>query len=84
MEPTGQVIFASACYLVIDTREEVVRCATAGHPSLLKGKRRRAEIGPLYGTLKNNPALGLFPTSSYTVLTSPLREEDVFCSSPTA
>jgi sigma-B regulation protein RsbU (phosphoserine phosphatase) len=63
---------------VIDTREEVVRCATAGHPSPLKGNRLSAEFGPLYGTLKNNPALGLFPTSSHTVFTSPLREEDVF------
>lgn len=77
MRSADQVIFATACYIVLDTRECVIRCASAGHPSPLIGNRRTGKIERLYGQLKENPALGLFPASSHTVFSRSLEKDDV-------
>jgi len=77
MRNADQVIFATACYIVLDTRNCVIRCASAGHPSPLLGNRRTGKVERLYGQLKENPALGLFAASSHEVFTRPLEKDDV-------
>jgi sigma-B regulation protein RsbU (phosphoserine phosphatase) len=78
MKRTDQVIFVSACFVVFDTREATVRCASAGHPSPLMANRHTAQVEPIYQNLKKNPALGLLPEASYQVFCRELREHDVY------
>jgi serine phosphatase RsbU (regulator of sigma subunit) len=77
MRQADQVIFVSACFLVLDTGEKSLRGASAGHPSPLLGNRVTGTVEPLYHALKDNPALGLFPAATYREFARPLREEDV-------
>ncbi len=77
MRQTDQFVFVSACYVVFDTREATVRCASAGHPSPLLGNRNSGRITDFFGPLRGNPALGLFASRSYDVFSRPLEEDDV-------
>jgi serine phosphatase RsbU (regulator of sigma subunit) len=76
MKKADQLIFVSACYVVIDTATNVISYASAGHPSPLIGNRKSALVEPLFPSLKDNPALGLFPVANYESFTRPLRAED--------
>ncbi|HET7239358.1 MAG TPA: SpoIIE family protein phosphatase, partial [Terrimicrobiaceae bacterium] len=78
MKRTDQVIFVSACFVVFDTRQATVRCASAGHPSPLMANRHTGHVEPIYQNLKKNPALGLLPEASYQVFCRELREHDVY------
>ena len=78
MKRTDQVIFVSACFVVFDTRQATVRCASAGHPSPLMANRHTGQVEPIYQNLKKNPALGLLPEASYQVFCRELREHDVY------
>jgi serine phosphatase RsbU (regulator of sigma subunit) len=53
--------------VVVDTQVGTVDCASAGHPSPLIANRQTRCVEPIFERLKNNPALGLFPESTYTV-----------------
>jgi len=77
MKQTDQLIFVSVCYAVLDTETRTLRCASAGHPSPLLANRLSHRIEPLFGTLRDNPALGLFPESQYDVFTRTLHEQDI-------
>lgn len=77
MRQTDQLIFVSACFVVLDTREKTLRFASAGHPSPFLGNRSTGQVEPLHGLLKDNPALGLFPDSEYHDFCRPLREGDL-------
>lgn len=77
MRQADQLIFVSACFVVFDTREKTLRFASAGHPSPLLGNRATGVVEPLYGALKDNPALGLFPESEYRECSRPLKEDDL-------
>ncbi len=65
VKQSKEFIFVSAFYLLVDTRLEEVRFASAGHPSPLFADRERLRVTPLFEGLKDNPALGLFPSSTY-------------------
>jgi sigma-B regulation protein RsbU (phosphoserine phosphatase) len=77
MRPTDQLIFVSACFVVLDTRDKTLRFASAGHPSPLLGNRVTGQVEPLHGPLRENPALGLFPEAEYQEFSRPLREGDL-------
>jgi phosphoserine phosphatase RsbU/P len=78
MKRTEQVIFVSACFVTLDTRDRIARCASAGHPSPLMGNRRTGQVQPVYSNLRKNPALGLLPEASYQVFTHELEEDDLY------
>jgi sigma-B regulation protein RsbU (phosphoserine phosphatase) len=78
MKRTDQVIFVSACFVTFDTRDGIVRCASAGHPSPLIGNRKTGQVHPVYSNLKKNPALGLLPDAFYQVFTHKLEEDDIY------
>jgi len=75
---TNQSVFVSALLLVADTQLANVAYASAGHPSPLRTNRRTGTVELMIERLRHNPALGLFPESTYTLFTGPLREDDVF------
>jgi serine phosphatase RsbU (regulator of sigma subunit) len=77
MQQSGQVIFVSACYVILDTHQRTVECASAGHPSPLIGNRETRVVEPLFGALRDNPALGLFPENIYTVFRRQLQEQNI-------
>jgi serine phosphatase RsbU (regulator of sigma subunit) len=77
MKQTDQLIFVSVCYVVLDTETQTLRCASAGHPSPLLANRLSRRIEPIFDTLRDNPALGLFPESRYDVFTRTLHEQDL-------
>jgi serine phosphatase RsbU (regulator of sigma subunit) len=77
MQQSGQVIFVSACYVILDTYERTIQCASAGHPSPLLGNRETRVVESLFGTLRDNPALGLFPENIYTVFQRQLQEQNI-------
>ncbi len=74
----NQFVFVSAFYLIVDTDKSIATYASAGHPSPYLADRARRRVTPLIERLENNPALGLFPTSTYTNFTSFLKADDVF------
>lgn len=71
-------VFVTAFYLVIDTQTATALYASAGHPSPLLGNRQTREVDPLIGSLRGNPALGLFPHATYTTFTRHLKPGDLF------
>jgi len=77
LKETNELIFVSVCYVVLDTRARTVHCASAGHPSPLLANRRTGSITALFESLRDNPALGLYPDSRYDVFSRPLHEGDL-------
>lgn len=75
---TGDVVFVSAFYLVLDVSAMSATYASAGHPSPVLLERSTGRIVELTPHLRNNPALGLFENSSYETFQRPLRERDLF------
>ncbi len=78
VKQSKEFIFVSAFYLLIDTRSEEVRFASAGHPSPLFADRERRTVTPLFEGLRDNPALGLFPSSSYEQHAKGIIPGDIF------
>lgn len=75
---TGDVVFVSAFYLVLDVAAMTATYASAGHPSPLLLDRATGRVIELTPHLINNPALGLFEDCSYDVAQRPIRENDLF------
>lgn len=79
IERSGQMLFVSAFYMLLDPEAGRVRWAVAGHPPPL-----RARIGsdqapePMWKKLRRQPALGLVGKPSYHSHEEPLRAGDVF------
>lgn len=72
-----QTMFVTALYMVADTLNRQLTCASAGHPSPLVASRSTGAVEPMFSQLKGNPALGLFPTASYSVYARPLHPGDL-------
>ncbi len=75
---SGELIFASAFYLVLDLEKQTAHYASAGHPSPLLVNRSAGKVEPLTPHLSNNPALGLFAQSEYETFRRTLHKQDLF------
>ena len=75
---TGDVVFVSAFYLVLDVGAMTATYASAGHPSPLLLDRAEDRVIELTPHLNNNPALGLFENCTYEVFQRPIKERDLF------
>ena len=75
---SNQLVFVSAFYLIVDTEKSIATYASAGHPSPYLADRSQGTVTALIESLKDNPALGLFPDSHYTNFTSFIKPDDVF------
>ena len=70
LKTTGQPMFASAFYLVVDVGRDELRCANAGHPSPLLARNGFVQCPP-------EPALGLIEGYKYQTARSPLVAGDL-------
>lgn len=75
---SGEFLFASAFYLIIDTDKAMASYASAGHPSPFFAERCRRKVSPLFEDLRNNPALGLFADSTYIRRSKAITDGDIF------
>ena len=72
-----KTMFASACFIVIDTDTGELTMANAGHPNPLLLKRSQGTVVPLLPEDGNtDPALGLSDLSIYETITVPLQPRD--------
>lgn len=79
IERSGQTLFVTAFFMVLDTREASVSWAVAGHPAPLRARRGTGSPPqPLWCEARHQPALGLMPDSAYQSVESPIRAGDVF------
>ncbi len=77
IEATGQLVFVTVAYLIVDPNEAKISCASAGHPCPFIGNRKTGAIEPFYRNQENDPALGLFPESEYTVYHRQFSEDEI-------
>lgn len=75
---TGEMLFVTAFYLVLDTETMRASYASAGHPSPLLVDRQLGQVVELTPHLKNSPALGLFENHNYQVFTREIHKGDLF------
>ena len=78
MRNSGETIFVSAFYLVLDTQSATVRFASAGHPAPFVARRSTGEVEELIQHLHGNPALGILAETTYQQWTQPVKPGDVF------
>ena len=74
---TRQTLFVTAFYMVVDTLKRTLACVSAGHPSPLLAQRSTGSVRLLFSQFKVDPAIGLFPTASYSNHSHPLEPGDL-------
>lgn len=78
IERSGQTLFVTAFFMVLDTREAKLVWAVAGHPAPLRARRSNGmPPQPLWHEPHHQPALGLLPEVAYRSVESPIRAGDV-------
>lgn len=75
---SGETIFVSAFYMVVDTGAGNVCYASAGHPSPFVADRTSGDVSPLIETLQGNPALGIFADGTYQQWTRSLQGGEMY------
>ncbi|MGI8905637.1 MAG: PP2C family protein-serine/threonine phosphatase [Candidatus Sumerlaeaceae bacterium] len=65
VERGSQLIFATACYLVIDTAESQAICASAGHPAPLFAQASSGTVRELVSIELTGMALGIIREATY-------------------
>jgi len=76
---SGQSLFVTAFYIVLDTRLGLASWAVSGHPAPLRVRRGSGKgPEPLWFESPRQPALGLVPNFAYRSFESPLHAGDVF------
>jgi phosphoserine phosphatase RsbU/P len=75
---SGETIFVSAFYMVVDTVVGTVCYASAGHPSPFVADKTTGRVSPLIEQLQGNPALGIFSDGIYQQWTRPLQGGELY------
>ncbi len=76
---SGQSLFVTAFYIVLDTRQGQASWAVSGHPAPLRVRRGSGkQPEPLWFESPRQPALGLVKDFTYRSFESPLHAGDVF------
>jgi serine phosphatase RsbU (regulator of sigma subunit) len=79
IQRSGQTLFVTAFFLVLDTREGRASWAVAGHPAPLRARRGSGHLpAPLWAEPHHQPALGLVAEASFQTQESELHAGDVF------
>ena len=78
IERSGQTIFVTAFFMVLDTKNKTANYVTAGHPSPIYTNRRTGQTGLLIEKIRHQPALGLIKGANYSTHSKPLEPDDVF------
>jgi serine phosphatase RsbU (regulator of sigma subunit) len=69
-------MFATCFYVVADVERAQLRFANAGHPSALHMHGGNGAAKKLQSDGRPGPALGIFPTATYTTSTMPMKKGD--------
>jgi len=76
---SGQTLFVTAFFLLLDTRNSQASWAVAGHPAPLRVRRGSGKAPqPLWTEVQHQPALGLIADAVFHTTNSPLKSGDVF------
>jgi serine phosphatase RsbU (regulator of sigma subunit) len=75
---SGETIFVSAFYMVVDAGAGTVCYASAGHPSPFVADKRNGQVHSLIEYLQGNPALGIFPDGFYQQWDRPLQAGELY------
>lgn len=76
---SGQTLFVTAFFLILDTRHGRASWAVAGHPAPLRVRRGSGKAPePLWTEPQHQPALGLIADAAFRTQESPLKPGDVF------
>jgi serine phosphatase RsbU (regulator of sigma subunit) len=76
---SGQTLFVTAFFLVLDTCNSRASWAVAGHPAPLRVRRGSGKAPqPLWTEVQHQPALGLIADAVFHTTESPLKSDDVF------
>jgi sigma-B regulation protein RsbU (phosphoserine phosphatase) len=76
---SGQTLFVTAFFLVLDTRQAIASWAVAGHPSPMRVRRGSGKPPePLWTEPQHQPALGLLDEARFLTTESPLKANEVF------
>lgn len=76
---SGQTLFVTAFFLILDTRHGKASWAVAGHPAPLRVRRGSGKPPePLWAEPQHQPALGLMPNAAFRTNEILLRPGDVF------
>lgn len=76
---SGQALFVSAYFMVLDTEGEMFSWAVAGHPAPLRARRGSGRMPePLWTGARHQPALGLVESGHYRTHEERLWPGDVF------
>lgn len=76
---SGQTIFVTAFFLVLDTRNSAISWSVAGHPAPMRVKRGAGRMPePLWTEPQQQPALGLIADATFRTEESPLAPGEVF------
>lgn len=78
MASSEQFLFASACYLILDTERAESHYSSAGHPAPMHADAARARVAPIDDTQCTGAALGLACDTEYASCTMPLQAGDTF------
>jgi len=79
IERSGQTLFVTAFFMVLDTLEGQAHWAVAGHPAPLRARRGNGHPPqPLWREPRQQPALGLIAGARYQSADMPIRAGDVF------
>ena len=76
---SGQTLFVTAFFLILDTRNSRAAWAVAGHPAPLRVRRGSGRApDPLWTEPQHQPALGLIADAVFHTHETPLKPGDVF------
>jgi serine phosphatase RsbU (regulator of sigma subunit) len=76
---SGQTLFVTAFFMILDTRKASASWAVAGHPAPLRTRRGNGRAPePLWTEPPRQPALGLVADAEYRTTESPLKPGDIF------
>ncbi|MEI7436416.1 MAG: PP2C family protein-serine/threonine phosphatase, partial [bacterium] len=76
LRPSGEFLFVSAVYAIVDLEQATVRMALAGHPAPLRIHASLTAPEILFDRAARGPALGVRETHSFATTTHPIQAGD--------
>ncbi len=77
LKQAGTTMFATCFYVVADVERAELRFANAGHPSALHVRHNGASAEKLDGQEARGPAMGIFPSATYSTTTRAMTKGDL-------
>ena len=78
MASSEQFLFASACYIILDTERAQAHYSSAGHPAPIHADAQRTHVGPIDDSECKEAALGLACDTEYPSCSLDIEPGDTF------